>query len=127
IQDTLNKTFLLKTLKPSGNMNSVVIGPAKEWQQLKWTYSSDANPQNDKPYISIYGINQNNVSTLVYQGFAKDTSLSFINASQYPNIKMIWTSYDSINLTSPQLNYWRVLYNPVPEAALNPAAHFVFK
>nr|HRO43820.1 hypothetical protein [Flavipsychrobacter sp.] len=127
MQDTINKTFLLETLKPSGNMNSLVIGPAKEWQQLKWTYFSNANPENDKPYVSIYGINQSHLSTLLYQGFAKDTSLSFINASQYPNIKMIWTSYDSINLTSPQLNYWRVLYAPVPEAALNPAAHFVFK
>lgn len=124
--DTLNKTFQLRTLKPSGSMNSVVIGPAKEWQRLKWNYTSDANPQNDKPYIEIYGLNSNQQSTLLYFGYAKDTSLEFINAQQFPNIRMDWVSYDSVSLTSPQLSYWRVLYAPVPEAALNPAAHFLF-
>lgn len=127
MMDTLDKVFELPTLKPSGTMNSVVIGPAKEWKELKWNYSSDANPQNDKPFVTVYGITSNNVSTQLYQGMAKDTSLSFVDATQYPHLKMIWTSYDSVSLTSPQLKYWRVLYSPVPEAALNPAAHFVFK
>lgn len=127
MQDTLEKTFLLPTLKPRGDMNSVVIGPAKQWQQLKWSYLSDAAPQNDNPYVTIYGLTANNISTQLYRGYAKDTSLSFIDAAQFPNIRMVWTSYDSISLTSPQLRYWRVLYAPVPEAALNPAAHLVFK
>jgi flagellar hook assembly protein FlgD len=126
ILDTLEKTFFLPTLRPNGNMNSTVIGPAKQWQQLKWKFSSDAFPQNDRPFVSIYGITPTNNSTLLYKGYAQDTSLSFINASQYPNIKMVWTSYDSISLSSPQLTYWRVLYSPVPEAALNPAAYFTF-
>jgi len=126
MQDTLVKTFLLPTLKPSGNMNGVVIGPAKEWKRLRWDFSSDANPQSDKPLVTIYGINTTGAATQVYRGKAEDTSLSFISATQYPNIKMVWTSYDTINLTSPQLRYWRVLYAPVPEAALNPAAYLVF-
>jgi hypothetical protein len=126
ILDTLEKTFFLPTLRPNGNMNSTVIGPAKQWQQLKWKFSSDAFPQNDRPFVSIYGITPTNNTTLLYKGYAQDTSLSFINANQYPNIKMVWTSYDSISLSSPQLTYWRVLYSPVPEAALNPAAYFAF-
>ncbi|MBS1775962.1 MAG: hypothetical protein JSS64_06740 [Bacteroidetes bacterium] len=125
IQDTIVRDFLLPTLRPHGDMNSVVIGPAKQWQQLKWSYSTDNKPQNDNPSVIIWGIDQNNQSTQLYNGHAQDTSLSFINATQYPNIKMVWHSLDSITLTSPQLRYWRVLYSPVPEAALNPNAYLV--
>ena len=32
---------------------------------------------------------------------------------------------DNINFKPVQLNYWRVLYQEVPEAAVNPAAHYV--
>lgn len=125
--DTLNKVFYLPSLRTNGELHSTVIGPAKEWQQLKWRHSAkDGQPQNDRPNVSIYGIDNNNVSNLVYQGMAKDTTLSFINAGSYPRLQMVWTSYDSVNLSSPQLDYWRVLYSPVPEAALNPAAHYEF-
>ena len=127
ILDTLVKTFQLPTLKPNGSMTGVTIGPAKAWEQLKWRYSSNQNPQNDRPTVQIYGLNNNNSSTLLYDGIAKDTSLSFIDAATYPNIRLVWNSLDSIDLTSPQLDYWRVMYSPVPEAALNPNAWFVYK
>jgi hypothetical protein len=126
--DTLVKEFVLPTLRTSGNMNSTVIGPALQWQQMKWKYSAlDNQLQNDHPYVTVIGVDTNNISAQLYQGYALDTSLSFISAVQYPKLKLIWTSLDSMNLTSPQLNSWRVLYSPVPEAALNPAAYFAFK
>lgn len=125
--DTLVKNFYLPTLNKQGELNSTVIGPALKWNQLKWQSSAiDNNAINDKPYVNIYGIDTTNNTALLYQGYTKDTSLNFINATQYPNIKLVWTSYDSVNLTSPQLDFWRVLYNPVPEAALNPAAYYSF-
>ena len=125
--DTLVKNFYLPSFTTNGNMNSTTIGPAQAWQQLKWAFSAPDNQgQNDKPFVTIYGVDKNNITTVVYQGVAKDTSLSFINAAIYPQLRMVWTSFDSLNLTSPQLSYWRVLYSPVPEAALNPAAKFAF-
>ncbi len=128
MQDTLQRHFLLPSYRRSGELHSTVVGPSMEWKQLKWEHSAlDNNPQNDKPFVQIYGIDTNSNSQLVYTGYTQDTSLAFIDAKQFPNILLIWTSYDSTDLSSAQLDYWRVLYSPVPEAALNPAAHFTFE
>lgn len=125
--DKFSENILLPSIRHSGAVNSTIIGPAKAWQTLKWRTSAyDNKPSNDDPTLKITGIMANNTLVLLYNGRAKDTSLSFINASTYPYLKMEWQSFDSINLTSPQLDYWRVLYSPVPEAALNPSAHFAF-
>ncbi|HTN45053.1 MAG TPA: C25 family cysteine peptidase [Flavipsychrobacter sp.] len=127
-KDTLIRSFSLPRSVTEGKMNGTVIGPAKEWQTLKWSVSAkDGLPQNDIPSIKITGITKNNTKTLLYTGFAKDTSLSFISAELYPNLELQWSSLDSVNRTSSQLDYWRVHYTPVPEAALNPSAHLVFK
>ncbi len=105
----------------SGNVSSTIIGPAKEWTSLHWqTALSDSRPENDTTYLQIFGIDNQNQATLVYSGIAKDTSLSFINAATYPKIQMSWISRDTIDQTTPLLKYWRVHYQPVPEAALNP-------
>jgi hypothetical protein len=126
--DTLVRFFNLPAIVKEGDLNSTIIGPAKKWQTLKWRSSAiDGRPQNDTPSVNITGIDKNNVRTHLYTAFIKDSALSlnFIDTS-YTYIQLQWHSYDSINRTSPQLNFWRVLYTPVPEAALNPAAHFVF-
>jgi hypothetical protein len=126
--EKLEETFLLPGYRTNGTMNSTVIGPAKEWKQLKWRTSAlDNLPVNDSPYVRIFGINPANLETQLYAGYSKDTSLSYIDAETYPNIRLEWYSYDSVTHTSPQLDYWRVLFSPVPEAALNPAAHFAFQ
>lgn len=117
----------LPSLRSKGNLRSTVIGPAKAWTSLKWKVSAFDNLiANDSPSVKIIGITSNNMETLLYDGLAMDTSLSFIDASTYPRIRLQWMSYDTINYSSPQLDYWRVLYTPVPEAALNPASGFAF-
>ena len=126
--DSLIRRFSIPATISEGEMNSTVIGPAKEWKTLKWqTSSRDGLSQNDLPHVNVTGIDKNNISSLLYSGYAKDTSLNFIDASQYPNLQLKWHSLDSANRTSPQLDFWRVLYSPVPEAALNPAEHLVFE
>jgi hypothetical protein len=110
----------------TGMVNSTVVGPALQWQTLKWhTTARDNFPQNDSDYVQVIGIDTLGHTTALYKGFARDTSLAFINAKHYPNLRLIWNSVDNINRTSDHLDYWRVLYKPVPEAALNAAAHYV--
>lgn len=110
----------------TGMMHSALVGPALEWQSLKWSTSAESNPVYDSPYVAVYGIDTLNNEALLYSGYSRDTSLSFIPAAQYPNLRLQWYSVDNITRTSPYLDYWRVLYSPVPEAALNAAAHFEF-
>jgi len=125
--DSLIRIFNLPATISEGNLISTIIGPSKEWKTLKWNYSAlDNKIQNDHPSVIVTGIDTNNLQTILYNGVAKDTSLNFISAVQYPHLQLQWHSLDSENRTSPQLDYWRVLYSPVPEAALNPAAYFTF-
>ncbi|WP_118952942.1 putative type IX secretion system sortase PorU2 [Taibaiella helva] len=110
----------------TGIMQTALVGPAKEWQTLKWRVSALDNPVNDSPYVAVYGIDTVNQETLLYSGADKEVPLSFISAVQYPKLRLKWFSVDNIARTSPYLDYWRVLYSPVPEAALNAATHFEY-
>ncbi len=121
----LETTFL--SYPDTGLMKSTIVGPALEWKSLKWrTSATDNAPAYDSPYVQVYGLNQFNTETLLYSGFSRDTSLSYISATQYPRLKLNWYSVDNVIRTSPYLDYWRVLYSPVPEAALNANAHFEY-
>ncbi len=115
----------IETQLDSGFVRSTVIGPAARWETAHWQVSSlDNAPQNDSSYIQIFGIDDTDQETLVYTGIAKDITLSFIDAATYPRIRLMWTTLDTINLTSHHMPFWRVHYTPLPEAALNPITRF---
>ncbi|HET8573757.1 MAG TPA: C25 family cysteine peptidase [Edaphocola sp.] len=122
---TLQASF--NSYPDTGKLLSTIIGPAKEWQQLIWKRSTGSpDPQNDYPFINVYGIDSQGHETKVYSGKAQDTALNFISAEAYPKMRLIWNSVDTANRTSADLHFWRVLYKPLPEAALNGAARLVY-
>jgi hypothetical protein len=123
--DIIREYYNFPSYPDTGTLRSTVIGPATQWDTLKWRTSQMEIV--DSPFIKIFGIDNSGSETLVYQGTARDTSLSFISATTYPNIRMEWKSVDDSNRTSPHLDYWRVLYQPIPEAAINPIAYFSMK
>lgn len=115
---------IIESNAPKGQMNSTVIGPLseKDTLTLKWrTHPADTHPENDSAYVAVYGINAANKDTLLFNTNSKDTAFT----ARYPKVRMEWRTRDSLTTTPPQLDYWRVLYDPLPEAALNPAAYFV--
>lgn len=123
----IDEIFTIPVRAKNGELLSTVIGPATQWQSLKWKTSAyDTSAQYDSSYIHVVGIDANSNETSLYQGISRDTSLSWIDAKAYPKLRLEWYGQDTILRTSPQLNYWRVLYSPVPEAALNPGKHYVF-
>ncbi|MEO6833168.1 MAG: hypothetical protein ABI378_11640, partial [Chitinophagaceae bacterium] len=127
LTDHISATFSIKGKDSKGDWNSTVIGPATAWQAFKWKATPyDTLGRHDTATVAVVGIDKNGVETVLYPQVLNDTTLAGISAIQYPNIRLVWHSADPIDLTSPQLNFWRVLYTPVPEAALNPAIHFVF-
>jgi hypothetical protein len=61
--------------------------------------------------------------------FLKDSSdipalYNYVDASIYPNIQLVAMMKDNINRTSPQLRKWQVLFDEVPECAINPLKGF---
>lgn len=102
-----------------GNQTSTLIGPANYWGALYWDHSSQTN---DHVNVSVYGVdaNQNSRTLLIGPTTALDTALTNIDPTTYPYLELVWNSLDSIDKTSPQLDYWRVIADMVPEAALRP-------
>lgn len=110
-----------------GNMYGTVVGPSTGWQSMKWKmHASDIYPENDSASVTIFGISASGAETQLYNGQSQDTSLNWISATQYPKLRLVWNPKDAQTATSPQLDYWRILYSPVPDVALNPNLHFEF-
>jgi len=108
-----------------GKIVSTKIGPAKKWDNfLRQGNSKDGGQLGDSVTVEIYGIDNNNIETLIAT-VKGDTNLSFINAEQYPCIRLTMNQKDAQFSTPEQVKFWRVHYAPVPEAALNPNAHLV--
>lgn len=123
----ISLTAYFESYSDTGIMKSTVIGPVLSWDTLQWDFkATDGYINNDKPFVKIFGINAQGDETQLYSGTNQNLPLNFVNASTYPKIRMNWYAVDTITRTSPHLNYWRVLYQPLPEAALNPIAYFSF-
>lgn len=111
----------------SGAMRSTVIGPATQWNQLKWRTSGIDDVIADTSYVRIFGVDQNNNETLLIDRlYSKDTTLNFVDAAIHPYLKLTYAAIDNIERTPNQLDYWRVLYTGLPDAAVNANEHFVF-
>jgi hypothetical protein len=53
--------------------------------------------------------------------------LSVINAEEFPFLRLQGILKDSINRTPPQLDNWHVLYQPSPDAVVDPLTNFAFE
>lgn len=108
-----------------GQLTTGKIGPAKIWNHYyRKGYSLDPNI-GDTVAVNIYGIDKNGIETLLATVLG-DTSLAFIDAKIFPQIRLSMVNRDNIFATPEQIKYWRVHFEPVPEAALNANRHFVF-
>jgi len=110
-----------------GNVTSQLIGPAMRWDTLFWKAQSLEIPSQDSTRINLYGIkNSGQIDTLYLDTLAQNQfALNQIDANIYPYLKLDFYNRDDINQTSSQLKRWHILYEPVPECALNPNAGFV--
>ncbi len=110
-----------------GTMTTPLIGPAYEWGSVHWKYHALESNSMDQQQLDIIGVTATGIETVVYSGLKSlDTAITFINPNTYPYIKLRLHTRDDANRTPTQLNYWRVLYKKVPEAALHPDFHFTF-
>ncbi len=111
----------------SGDLTWTQIGPAAAWTHLYWDAGdwTGLSPQNDTFSVDLYGLDATlNAQLLATNVRQFDTTLTWIDAAQYPYIRMVWKSKDIATATAPHLNYWRILADEVPEAALRPELYF---
>jgi len=112
-----------------GFITSPVFGPSRRWDRLVWNGKSLEDPSSDQPVVQVIGIDDARQEQLLFELNKGTTELdiSSIPASTYPYMKMRMRNVDTVKLTPYQLNYWRILYDPVPEGALSPSLYFTSK
>lgn len=112
-----------------GLSTSQIIGPAKSWSSIHWTGNPLETNSADEIKYKVYGLQQNFSQTLLYSssGKSKDTSIAFINAKNYPYLRIEQENKDTVNNTPWQQRYLQVKYDPVPEGALTMASAIPMK
>lgn len=114
-----------------GNIESPLIGPASQWGSFHWNSKSLENPGSDSVSVSIIGVTGTGQEHVFYNGVTLSTPEIFnlentISATQYPYLKLRMFTRDDVAQTPSQLDRWHVLYEGVPEAALNPSVAYYF-
>lgn len=110
-----------------GNTNGIVtspyFGPVKKWSMFHWNGTSEENPSTDKKLFSIYGSPTGKAGSDVLLASVtnlKDTSIAFINATQYPYLRVKATLSDEVKGTPFQLTHVRLNGDLAPEGAIAP-------
>ncbi|PKR80640.1 hypothetical protein CW751_09735 [Brumimicrobium salinarum] len=108
----------------NGVESSTIIGPALNWNTLYWKQNSLENPSNDSTQLLIRGLNASQqVAVEIDTVFTHNDSILNLNnlipAEQYPYLQLQANYFDDITLTPAQVDRWHVLYDKVPEAAID--------
>ncbi len=117
----------LQTNYSSGRIISTAVGPATEWFDMTWDWNSLDLFSQESMAVSVYAVRANNTDSLVYNGLPLGNyPLSTIDATSFPYLRLEAQAQDSIHLTAPQLEHWHVVYNPAPDALIDPTIEWTF-
>lgn len=125
----IDQSIALITTYTSGTIESPVYGPARDWESLHWRgFTVDPAPLKDSAKVQVYGIKYDGTTDLLTTvSPAMDTSLSFINATTYPYLKLKMINRDLTYATPYQLRYLTINASLAPEGAVAPSLLFKMK
>lgn len=112
-----------------GFIASPVIGPAMSWDSLSWAqHTEDGGKTYDTISVKLIGIQpdgKEKVLAIFQQNNTEIGNLgTYVDAKTYPHIRLVADLKDDTLHTPPQLDRWQVIYTPVPELAIQPAAGY---
>jgi hypothetical protein len=107
-----------------GIERSVRIGPAAQWNTAYWKQFSLENPSADSTILRISGLDwaSNSLAQLNLTFTENDSLLNVndqIDAAQHPYLNLQASHWDDLNQTPSQIDRWHVLYDELPEAAID--------
>lgn len=109
----------------NGFIVSEKIGPAKIWKTAQFDFYKKGA---DVVTYSIIGVAADGKETILSKNINNTlVDISIINATIYPYIKIKADILDKVDLDVPDLKYWRIIYQPVPELTFNPEFKDIFK
>ncbi len=108
----------------NGAESSTLIGPAANWGNVYWKQDPSESPTSDSTGLTIRaydltGALQLTIDTLFTSNDSILNLNGMVDASLYPYINLRASYTDTLDLTPSQINRWHVLYDPLPEAAID--------
>ncbi|PSR06296.1 MAG: hypothetical protein BRD49_01240, partial [Bacteroidetes bacterium SW_10_40_5] len=111
-EQTITATNIIYPLRDEGTITSSTIGPAKNWKSLHISQKSLEKASRDSMRISLIGITKDGTKNTLKNAIkARSTQIDWINANQYPYLRIKAKVFDPKNFTPPQINNWRVIYD----------------
>lgn len=138
IADTATYDYKLKLTAQMDAVNyigtevSTVIGPSAEWKTLYWKQSPLEGSVGDTTELTIQALNDvGDIQLTIDTIFTLQDSIidlqNLFNSSLFPYISLKATYEDELNFTPANNERWHVLYQPVPEAAIDGTNGYVFE
>lgn len=130
LNDTITFTDSLWSPNYIGNVYSEIAGPAYNWNSLHWEQEG-LEIGNDSVRLKLHGIDlQGNKTQVMDTLFTASDSIvnlgAIVNANQHPYLQLQAYIHDSLSFTPAQLKRWQLIYDPVPELAINPKKGYYF-
>jgi hypothetical protein len=128
----INLNESITTKWDEGTVKSVVIGPAAKWDSLHWRVRSIDSKLTDSIKLNVIGIRANGTEDTLIRNLqpvypTRDISLwDKIDSTLYPYIRLVALTKDDTFNTPSQLVRWQVMFDEVPETALDPSINFSF-
>jgi len=134
INSIISAQYPITTNWREGYMESTVVGPASEWGSLHWRVKSyEPGLWTDSVRLDVVGIKADGSADTVISDLPPVIdSLDILNlssridASVYPYLKLHLRVSDDSLRTPAQLERWQVLYEPIPETAIDPVSYYTF-
>ncbi|MEO1258403.1 MAG: C25 family cysteine peptidase [Bacteroidota bacterium] len=125
---TFNFEFPIPGLWFEGNIESPPIGPAQNWNKLSFEFDTSDLVLEDTFFVRLYGLSQDQQEVELIADSIKQTEyfMDQINADSFPFIKLEFITEDISSSTPVQLKNWNIFYDPLPDAAINPAKGYAF-
>lgn len=109
-----------------GFMETAVIGPVKSWKSIHWRHEP-FDDSSDEATLSVLAVREGQDDSLLLKLInSYDTTLTQISALEFPYLKLRYDLKDTLSRTATQLKFARILYEALPEGALDPTAYFSF-
>lgn len=122
----LDTTLTLTGLWTEGLLTGTWVGPAKNWGSVSWGIDETVPlPENDSISVGIVGLRSDASIERIKKPFGeRDTLLTGVFPVDFPSIRLESFMRDATNRTAPQLDFWRVFFDPVGDATFNPSKRF---
>ncbi len=116
----LNQLF--QSFKEKGEMQSPHIGPAYQWKEVNWSWSSLDQELKDKARLKVKGVRPDGKSDSLFTVLSTQGAfnLAGLNADRFPYLILEVELIDSSYRTPPQMNHWKVYFEGVPDAVVDP-------